>query len=196
MYILRCMGWKFCARFQRAPLKFSHTIMNWYTAKYEFTDFYFCVWFTIYLNRRHRSGRTSGVIFPFNLSYFGFSDLSPTVHWLIGMWMWQFRQWLSKCQPCSYAPFDIGNPNMVITVYADVLRHGYSCFHPLSIHDDVIKWNHFSRCWPFVRGIHRSPVNSPHKRQWRGALIFFIWVNSRDAGDLRRHCDHYDVTGM
>ena len=24
------------------------------------------------------------------------------------------------------------------------------------IHDDVIKWNHFPRNWPFVRGIHRS----------------------------------------
>ena len=30
-------------------------------------------------------------------------------------------------------------------------------------HDDVIKWKHFPRYWPFVGGIHRSPVNSPHK---------------------------------
>ena len=29
--------------------------------------------------------------------------------------------------------------------------------------DDVIKWKHFPRYWPFVSGIHRSPVNSPHK---------------------------------
>ena len=36
-------------------------------------------------------------------------------------------------------------------------------------HDDVIKWKHFPRHWPFVWGIHRSPVNSPHKGQWRGA---------------------------
>ena len=33
------------------------------------------------------------------------------------------------------------------------------------LHDDVIKWKHFPRYWPFVRGIHRSPVNSPHKGQ-------------------------------
>ena len=26
----------------------------------------------------------------------------------------------------------------------------------------------FLRYWPFVRGIHRSPVNSPYKGQWRG----------------------------
>ena len=25
-----------------------------------------------------------------------------------------------------------------------------------SYHDDVIKWKHFPRYWPFVRGIHRS----------------------------------------
>ena len=30
-------------------------------------------------------------------------------------------------------------------------------------HDDVIKWRHFPRYWPFVRGIQRPPVNSPHK---------------------------------
>ena len=57
-------------------------------------------------------------------------------------------------------------------------------------HDDVIKWKPFPRNWSFVRGIHRSPVNSPHKGQWRGALIFSLisaWVNNREAGDLRRH---------
>ena len=32
-------------------------------------------------------------------------------------------------------------------------------------YDDVIKRNHFPRYWPFVRGIHWSPVNSPQKGQ-------------------------------
>ena len=41
-------------------------------------------------------------------------------------------------------------------------------------YDGVIKWKHFPRYWPFVRGIHRSPVNYPHKGQWRGALIFSL----------------------
>ena len=47
-------------------------------------------------------------------------------------------------------------------------------------HDDVIKWKYFQRYWPFVRGIRRSPVNSPHKGQWRGALVFSLicaWIN-------------------
>ena len=67
--------------------------------------------------------------------------------------------------------------------------------------DDVIKWKHFPRYWPFVWGIHRWPVNSPHKGQWRGALMFsFIcaWingcVNTSEAGDLRRDRADYDVT--
>ena len=42
------------------------------------------------------------------------------------------------------------------------------------IHDDVIKWKHFPRYWPFVRGIHRSPVKSPHIGQWRGTLMFSL----------------------
>ena len=66
-------------------------------------------------------------------------------------------------------------------------------------HDDVIKWKHCPRYWPFVRGIHRSPVNSPHKGQWRGALMFSLigasingWVNNLEIGDLslqRLLCD-------
>ena len=28
------------------------------------------------------------------------------------------------------------------------------------------KCKHSPRYWPFVRGIHRSPANSPHKGQW------------------------------
>ena len=42
------------------------------------------------------------------------------------------------------------------------------------MHGDVIKWKYFPRYWPFVRGIHRSPVNSPHKGQWHGALMFSL----------------------
>ena len=47
------------------------------------------------------------------------------------------------------------------------------------------------------------PVNSPHKGQWRGALIFSLicvwingWANNRKAGDLRRYRAHYDAIVM
>ena len=66
-------------------------------------------------------------------------------------------------------------------------------------HDDAIKWKHFQRCWPVVLGIHRSPVNSPHKGQWCRALMFSLictWVNNREAGYLRLYRAHHDVTVM
>ena len=54
-----------------------------------------------------------------------------------------------------------------------------------------------------MQGTHQSPVNSPHKGQWRKALMFSLictwtngWVNNRDAGDLRCYQPHYDVTVM
>ena len=70
-------------------------------------------------------------------------------------------------------------------------------------HDDVTKWKHFPRYWPFVRGIPWSAVDSHHKGQWRGALMFSLictstkdWANNPYVGDLRRHGVHYDVTVM
>ena len=66
-----------------------------------------------------------------------------------------------------------------------------------------IKWKHFPRYWPFVRKIHRGPVNSPHKGQWRGAFMFSLicvwindWINNREAGHLRRYRAYCDVTMM
>ena len=68
-----------------------------------------------------------------------------------------------------------------------------------------IWWRHqmetFSPLLALCAGIHRSPVNSTYKGQWRGALMFSLicawisgWTNNREAGDLRRHRAHYDVT--
>ena len=117
-------------------------------------------------------------------------------------------------QPCRFTIMG-QNPRgtMPTLPAAQQLRLGFRQIHkpklfPLPVinrflHDDVIKWKHFLRYWPFVWGIHRSPVNSPHKGQWRGALMFSLicgrtngWVNNRDAGDLRRYCAHDDVTVM
>ena len=50
------------------------------------------------------------------------------------------------------------------------LRRGYLTgawrSHFFSVHDDVIKWKHFLRYWPFVRRIHKC--------QWCGALMFSL----------------------
>ena len=65
-------------------------------------------------------------------------------------------------------------------------------------------WRHqkgtFSASLALCAGIHRSSVNSPHKGQWRGTLMFSLiclwikgWVNNHEAGELRRHGAYYDV---
>ena len=61
----------------------------------------------------------------------------------------------------------------------------------------------FSVLLAIYAGNNRSPVNSPDKGQWRRALMFSLirawikgWVNNREAGDLRPHLAHYDVTVM
>ena len=53
----------------------------------------------------------------------------------------------------------------------------------------------FSRYWPFVRGICRSPVNSSHKDQWRVALMFPLtraWTELVSSGmkNARYHHPH------
>ena len=68
-------------------------------------------------------------------------------------------------------------------------------------------WRHqmepFSASLAFCAGNSPLSVNSPHKGQWRGALMFSLicawindWVNNHETGDLRRHRGHYDVNIM
>ena len=102
---------------------------------------------------------------------------------------------LRKCKNLEFNMFDFIQCSKV---HDNVMT--WKCFPH---HDDVIKWKHFPRYWQFVRGIHRSPVNYPHKGQWRRDLVFSLicvwingWVNSREVGDLRRYRAHYDVAVM
>ena len=65
----------------------------------------------------------------------------------------------------------------------------------VTIHDDVINGNIFRVTGPLW--------GESTDTRWRGALMFSLicawtrgWTNNRDAGDLRRHRTHYDVTIM
>ena len=68
------------------------------------------------------------------------------------------------------------------------------------------KWDSLMKKWITKLAMtwwrHRL-LNSPHKGQWCGALMFSLirawingWVNNRKAGDLRCHRAHYDVVVM
>ena len=93
-------------------------------------------------------------------------------------------------------------PAAIVTDFLLHMKEQSEVSDILNYNDGVIKWKPFPRYWSFVRGSHRSSMNSPHKGQWRGALMFYLiswingWVNNAKAGDLGRHRAHYDVTVM
>ena len=101
----------------------------------------------------------------------------------------------------------------------DIIQNCRLCVKGVSTQEGLYKQDvEYSESWPmmtssngnifrvtgqYVRGIHRSPLNSPHKGQWRGFFMFSLicvwindWVNNREAGDLRRYRAHYDVIVM
>ena len=129
----------------------------------------------------------------------GSHELMHMIHTTCMIWLYKY---FIQAHLCAYHCWQCGR---ITDVYWD--RIWTVCIilgtYFRGDHDDVIKWKHFPRCWPFVRGIHRSPVNSPHIGQWCGALMFSLicartssWVNNRDAGDLIRHRAHYVVIVM
>ena len=80
-------------------------------------------------------------------------------------------------------------------------------FYALDIVIAASWWRHqmeiFSALLALCVGNSPVLVKSPHKGQWRGALVFSLictringWVNNDEAGDLRRNHAHYDVTVM
>ena len=116
-------------------------------------------------------------------------------------WLWWRPSSSSSSSSSSISYYH--HYHIISIFYHYCYHHTSSSSRVLWDHDDVMKWNHFPRNWPFVREIHRSPVNFPHKGQWRGALMFSLnyawindWVNNREAGDLRRQHGHYDVIVM
>ena len=95
-----------------------------------------------------------------------------------------------------------------------VNRDNQVCWRENNKYVVVLEWNQVCSWWrhqmeafsallALCAGNSPVPVNSPHKGQWRGALMFSLicvwindWVNNREAGDLRRHRGHYDVIVM
>ena len=112
----------------------------------------------------------------------------------------RFRLWYFSCPSFIRHNF----PMCLITFPERNFR-----FDEIFHHTDTCStwWRHqmetFSALLALCAGNSPVPVNSPHKGQWRGALMFTLicarindWVNNREAGDLRRHLDHYDVIVM
>ena len=116
--------------------------------------------------------------------------------------------WPSRRKPTMFVAFNGRNsstevPGLHVIIRTDDTTRAVCIWKKLHWHMMTSSNGNIFRVMAFVGGIHWSPVDSPHKVQWRGALIFSLicaWTNvganNRDAGDLRRHRTHYDVTVM
>ena len=87
-----------------------------------------------------------------------------------------FVNWCNQCIHTFKAVTASSCNNHMVPPYqwSNTVKHDCNLLHnhnKTQHHDDVITWKHFPCYWPFVRGIHRSLVNSPHKGQWRRALM-------------------------
>ena len=56
-----------------------------------------------------------------------------------------------------------------------------------------IKWKHFPRYWFFVRWIHRSPMDSPHKGQWAWALFFIWYAPEKNSFSKQSKCRWFET---
>ena len=160
-------------------------------------------WFSIrnyHLNlrvsTRHQNKQAMSFFLNFNAFIGSFNKEQYYMYVLISVY--RFRDWLRMNKNLMYHGCNLKEQTRK-NVYAP-FNWVWTTRH---LHDDVIKWKHFPLYWPFVRGIHQSPANSPHKGQWRGALMFYLicawinaWANNCEPGDLRRHRSHHDVIVM
>ena len=92
-----------------------------------------------------------------------------------------------------------GSYNAQVSYVADA-RHGNQCNVQRNNLNYVTWWRHQMETFAALLAIC---AGNSHKGQWRRALTFSLicvwinaWVNSREAGDLRRHRAHYDVIVM
>ena len=115
-----------------------------------------------------------------------------------------FKKMHLKMSSAKWHPFCFGlnelNPPICTSVYHIYFVFVYPFIRWVPDNDSVwwrFQMETFSALLAFCAG------NSPHKGQWRRALMFSLicawinsWVNNREAGDLRRHRAHYDVIVM
>ena len=90
-------------------------------------------------------------------------------HW--GIWLCPWCRKQSSSRVCK----DLGRPGNWRKCPPRTWTHRVGTKMSKIYHDDVIQWNHFPRYWPFVRGIHRLPVNYLTKTS-DAELWCFLWL--------------------
>ena len=109
------------------------------------------------------------------------TSIAPPTPWILYEWkLLPCRKTMEAFCAINYSLFPDAD-----TLFMHIQHRNTSHVQPkdkgrIAVLNDVMKWKHLQRYWPFVRGIHRSPVNSSHKGQWRGAFMLSLicaWTN-------------------
>ena len=131
---------------------------------------------------------------------------------IICPYSWRLLHWLPQYQRRSPAKY-IGNFSQYLSRSKHTKKRENepsAIFLGCTLHGTKEPWwrhqmETFSALQAFVRGFHRSPVNTPHKGQWRGALMLSLicalkkWLSKQSWGwwfemptrSLWRHCNAY-----
>ena len=100
--------------------------------------------------------------------------LNDVMHWKRFPHYWTLVRGIHRWPVVSPNQYPVSGTLWVIIVVVSLEK-------PLDMqsrfHDDVIKWKHFPRNWPFVRGIHRSRW-IPHTKASDAELWCFLWSAS------------------
>ena len=113
-----------------------------------------------------------------------FFAMIDTIHFKVGKWLrWTSSDYDRKLfhkftklitgLSCSFIPTDVIDFTLKKWLSQKLCSRFVLDSDLLRFHDDVIKWKHFPHYWPFVRGIHRSPVNSHTKASDAELWCFF-----------------------
>ena len=105
-----------------------------------------------------------------------------STHWIFHCCTAVYSDYASKQKPTILAHCDV-TPPMTGGFLSQIACN--------SEHDDVTERKPFPRYWPFVRRIHRSPVNSPHKGLWRRALMFSLICAGIKGEENNREVGHF-----
>ena len=88
----------------------------------------------------------------------------------------QIITWCRPGDKPSFEPMMLILPTHICITRRQWFTTGSAGFYCYNERGQLDSSNIFPRNWPFVRGIHRSPMDCPRKGQWRGALVFLSSV--------------------
>ena len=150
-----------------------------------------CAWTSGWTNnrgtgelRRHRAHYHVTVLNIKTHSSNTYFHSAHTINALVIMWF------------ITQKPYPWIEPHMIITELVFTTQRPAASYsrNTYGSHDDVIKWKHFPRNWPFVRGIHRSRW-LPHSKASDAELWCFLWSPPEwrwfetPLHSLWRHCN-------